>query len=133
MAGVLFEVHRSQPHRWVHTLLPLLAQTLGEAVVLPERKIDDVAAFFERFPQVKNLFIDGQERPTQRAKQSQAQKAHYSGKKNGTRVRISWSVMNTDPLYFSRLRWQGTNTIIPCSKRATFRITSHRRFVVGSI
>ena len=81
VAGVLFEVHRSQPHRWVHTLLPLLEQTLGEAVVLPARKIDDVAAFFERFPQVKNLFIGGQERPTQRPKQPEAQQAHYSGKK----------------------------------------------------
>ena len=81
MAGVLFEVHRSQPHRWVHTLLPLLEQTLGEAVVLPERKIDAVAAFFERFPQVKNLFIDGQERPCQRPQQAPAQQAHYSGKK----------------------------------------------------
>ena len=81
VAGVLFGVHRSQPHRWVHTLLPLLEQTLGEAVVLPERKIDDVAAFFARFPQVKNLFIDGQERPTQRPKAAKAQKAHYSGKK----------------------------------------------------
>jgi hypothetical protein len=58
-----------------------LEQTLGEAVVLPERKIDDVAAFFARFPQVKNLFIDGQERPTQRPKDANAQTAHYSGKK----------------------------------------------------
>jgi hypothetical protein len=81
VAGFLFDVHRSQPHRWVHTLLPLLEQTLGEAVVLPERKIDDVAAFFEQFPHVKNLFIDGQERPTQRPKNPDAQKAHYSGKK----------------------------------------------------
>ena len=81
VAGVLFEVHRSQPHRWVHTLLPLLEQTLGEAVVLPERKIDDVAAFFERFPQVKNLFIDGQERPTQPPQQAPTPKAHYAGKK----------------------------------------------------
>lgn len=81
VAGVLFEVHRSQPHRWVRTLLPLLEQTLEEMVVLPERKIDDATAFFERFPQVKNLFIDGQERPTQRPKQPRAQKAQYSGKK----------------------------------------------------
>ena len=59
VAGVLFEVPRSHPHRGVHTLLPLWEQTLGEEVVLPERKIDAVAAFFERFPQVKNRFIDG--------------------------------------------------------------------------
>lgn len=81
VAGVLFDVHRSQPHRWVHTLLPLLEQTLGEALVLPERKIDDVDAFFQRFPQVKNLFIDGQERPTQRPPQASVQQAHCSGKK----------------------------------------------------
>ena len=81
VAGFLFDVHRAQPHRWVHTLLPVLEQTLGEAVVLPERKIDDVAVFFERFPHVKNLFIDGQERPTQRPKDPDAQKVHYSGKK----------------------------------------------------
>lgn len=55
VAGVLFDVHRAQPHRWVHTLLPVLEQTLGEAVVLPERKIDDVAAFFARFPHVNAL------------------------------------------------------------------------------
>ena len=80
VAGVLFDVHRAQPHRWVHTLLPLLEQTLGEAVVLPARKIDDVTAFFERFPQIKNLFMDGQERPKKRT---------IRAKKNGTRVRIS--------------------------------------------
>ena len=89
VAGVLFEVHRSQPHRWVHTRLPLLEQTLGEAVVLPARKIDEVAAFFERFPQGNNLFIDGQERPTQRPQQASAQQAHYSGqKKRHTRKNI---------------------------------------------
>ena len=81
VAGVLFEVHRCQPHRWVHTLLPLLEQTLGEAVVLPAQKMDEVAAFFERFPQVQNLFIDGQERPTQRPGSAPAQRAYYSGKK----------------------------------------------------
>jgi RimJ/RimL family protein N-acetyltransferase len=66
VAGVLFNVHRSQPHRWVQTELPLLEQTLGEAAVLPGRTLEDVAAFFDRFPEAQNLFIDGQERPTQR-------------------------------------------------------------------
>jgi hypothetical protein len=61
---------------------------LGEAVVLPGRTLEDVAAFFERSPEAKNLFIDGQERPTQRPQDPTAQKALYSGKKNGTRVKI---------------------------------------------
>jgi len=76
VAGVLFEVHRSQPHRWVHTLLPVLEKTLGEEVVLPVRKIDQVEAFFTRFPQVKNLFIDGTERPTQRPKDPDTQNGY---------------------------------------------------------
>ena len=84
VAGVLFEVPRSYPHRGVHTLLPLWEQTLGEAVVLPERKIDAVAAFFERFSQVKNRFIDGQERPTQPPQQAPTPKAHYAGKKTAS-------------------------------------------------
>jgi hypothetical protein len=88
VAGVLFDVHRSQPQRWVQIWLPLLEQTLGEATALPNRTLEDVATFFERFPEAKNLFIDGQERPTQRPQDHTAQKALYSGKKNGTRVRI---------------------------------------------
>ena len=81
VAGVLYGVHRSRPHRWAHSLLPVLESALGQAVVLPERQIHDVEVFFGRFPTAKTLFVDGSERPTRRPQDSTEQKNYYSGKK----------------------------------------------------
>jgi len=84
VAGVLYGVHRSRAHRWTKDLLPVLEQTLGHHLVLPERQIHHVEAFFQRFPTAQTLFVDGSERPTYRPQQATAQKRQYSGKKNGT-------------------------------------------------
>ena len=81
VAGVLYGVHRSRAHRWTHSLLPVLERALGQQVVLPERQIHDVEAFFGRFPTAKTLFVDGSERPTRRPQDSTEQKNYYSGKK----------------------------------------------------
>lgn len=81
VAAFLYAVDRAQAHRWFKDLLPVLEAALGHEVVLPARKIEDVAAFFARNPAVKDLFIDGVERPVQRAKDSQQQRDDYSGKK----------------------------------------------------
>ena len=81
VASVLYQVHRSRPHRWVQTWLPALEQALGKEVVLPERRVDKVETFFTRFPQVKDLWLDGTERPTRRPQDAGKQKGHYSGKK----------------------------------------------------
>ncbi len=59
MASVLYQVHRSRPHRWVQSWLPLLEQALGYEGVLPERRIDQIESFFTRFPPVKDLWLDG--------------------------------------------------------------------------
>jgi len=49
-------------------------------------------AFLERFPEVKTVILDGTERPVQRSKNSDQQKAHYSGKKKRhTRKHITGS------------------------------------------
>jgi hypothetical protein len=88
VASVLYQVHRSRPHRWVQTWLPALEQALGKEVVLPERRIDQVDAFFARFPHVKDLWLDGTERPIRRPQDAVVQKRHYSGKKNGTPITI---------------------------------------------
>jgi len=40
-----FGVDRSQVHRWVKELLPLLEETLGREMVLPARKINSVEEF----------------------------------------------------------------------------------------
>ena len=88
MASVLYPVHWSRPHRWVQTWLPVLEQALGYEVVLPERKIDQVDTFFARFPQVKDLWLDGTERPIRRPQEAGRQKRHYSGEKNATPITI---------------------------------------------
>ena len=54
---------------------------LEKKMVLPERKIGTVEELLELFPGVKDLFIDGTERPIQRPKDREKQKEHYSGKK----------------------------------------------------
>ncbi len=66
---------------WVHGLLPVLEQTLGYQQALPERKLRSMEEFFERFPAVKEVILDGTERPVPRPKDLEQQKEHYSGKK----------------------------------------------------
>src|SRR5687768_8049768 len=79
--GFFYDVSRTQTCRWVGELLPKLEKVLGKEVVLPERKIQSVEEFQRLFPEVRQVFIDGTERPTRRAKNNEEQKADYSGKK----------------------------------------------------
>lgn len=81
LAGIIFDLHRSQAHEWMHRLQPLLEATLGEKLVLPARKLDSLEAFLARFPGVKRVMIDGTERPIARPQDPEAQQANYSGKK----------------------------------------------------
>jgi hypothetical protein len=79
--GFFYDVSRTQTCRWVGKLLPKLEEVLGKEVVLPERKIQSVEEFQRLFPEVRQVFIDGTERPTRRAKNNKLQKNDYSGKK----------------------------------------------------
>lgn len=79
--GLLFELDRGRANRWVHRLQPILETVLGEKKALPERKIKTLEQFVQCFPDVKEVLIDGTERPIQRPQDSQKQKSHYSGKK----------------------------------------------------
>lgn len=81
VAGFFYGVDRSQPFHWTYFLMPLLQETLGRELVLPKRKIKSVEEFFQLFPEVKDVFIDGTERPIQRPKKKKQQTEHYSGKK----------------------------------------------------
>ncbi len=81
VAGVLFDLHRSRAHRWMLRLQPILEKSLGKKMALPERKLESIGEFITRFPSVKEVMIDGTERPIQRPKEQQKQKNHYSGKK----------------------------------------------------
>ena len=78
VAGVLFDLHRSRAHRWMLKLQLILEKSLGKKMALPERKLESIGEFITRFPSVKEVMIDGTERPIQRPKEQQKQKNHYS-------------------------------------------------------
>ncbi|MBD2081736.1 transposase family protein [Leptolyngbya sp. FACHB-17] len=81
LAGILFDLDRSQTHEWMHELQPVLEAALGTEMVLPERKLRSLEAFMEVFPGVERVMIDGTERPVQRPKDTEQQTLNYSGKK----------------------------------------------------
>ena len=80
LAGFFFDVDRSRTWHWVQDLLPILEKTLDWQVVLPKRKIRTVEEFMQHFPEIKDVFVDGTERPVQRPQKAKAQRKHYSGK-----------------------------------------------------
>lgn len=79
--GFLTDRERSRACRSTHFLLGALERALGKKLVLPERKITSVEEFFEKFPEAKDVFPDGTERPVQRPKDAKKRKKLYSGKK----------------------------------------------------
>jgi hypothetical protein len=83
--GALFAKPRGRSCESIHRLLPVLEEALGERCVLPERRISSMAEFRQRFPEVKDVMIDGVERPIQRPQSSKRQGRHYSGKKKSHR------------------------------------------------
>ncbi len=81
LAGILFDLDRSQTHEWMHGLQPILEVALGEKMVLPARKLRSVEAFVEAFPGVERVMIDATERPMQRPQAAEQHSLNYSGKK----------------------------------------------------
>ena len=59
LAGILFDLDRSQTNRWMHRLQPILEEVLNQKMVLPMRQLRDVFEFIEHFPEVKEVIIDG--------------------------------------------------------------------------
>jgi hypothetical protein len=64
-----------------HFFLRVLEKALGRKIVLPERKINSVEEFLQKFPEAKDVFLDGVERRIQRSSNPRSQKKTYSGKK----------------------------------------------------
>ena len=103
LASVLFDFDRSQAHRWVHRLQPILEKTLGEKKVLPLRKLRSIDEFIEHFPTVKEVIVDGTERPICRPQNKEKQKENYSGKKNRhTRKNLAAVAKNKQILVLTR-------------------------------
>jgi hypothetical protein len=103
--GFLFDLERGRSNRWVHRLQRLLETALGKKMVLPERKIESIEQFLERFPDVKTVIIDGTERPVQRPQAAQQQQDCYSGKKKRhTRKHITGSTRKKRIILLTKAR-----------------------------
>jgi DDE superfamily endonuclease/Helix-turn-helix of DDE superfamily endonuclease len=81
VAAYVFASSKTKTHIWVKNILPLLEKTLGWKLVLPKRRISTPEEFFAAFPIMKEVMLDGVERPTIRSKKKKTQGKHYSGKK----------------------------------------------------
>lgn len=84
VTSFLVGIDRSNCCRQEQFLVGVLEKTLGRKLVLPERKISSVEEFFEKFPEAKDIFIDGTERRVQKPKNQRKRKKLYSGKKKAT-------------------------------------------------
>ena len=101
----LFNFDRSCAWDWVHGLLPILEQALGAKQALPERKLRSIEEFLARFPEVKEVIIDGTERAVSRPKDPEKQQEHYSGKKKRhTRKHITGSTRQKRVILLSQAR-----------------------------
>lgn len=81
VASFLWDCNRANAFRRQLCLSKLLQAALKRKLVLPKRQLRSVEEFFQAFPEAKEVFLDGTERPIQRPKDKQRQKANYSGKK----------------------------------------------------
>jgi DDE superfamily endonuclease/Helix-turn-helix of DDE superfamily endonuclease len=102
LAGLLFDLDRSQANRWMHRLQPVLEAALGQQLALPKRKLSSLSEFVEAFPEVERVIIDATERPVQRAQDKDKQQDDYSGKKKRhTRSHLALVEPNRKILIFS--------------------------------
>lgn len=105
LLSALFNFDRSCAHEWVHRLLPILETALRHKQVLPVRKLSSIEEFIEQFPDVKEVIVDGTERPIQRPKDPERQKEHYSGKKKRhTRKHITVSTRKKRVIILTKAR-----------------------------
>jgi DDE superfamily endonuclease/Helix-turn-helix of DDE superfamily endonuclease len=77
----LFGMQRGHACEAGHFNLHILERSLGRKIVLPERKINSVEEFLEKFPEAREVFFDGVERRINRPKKPKNQNKTYSGKK----------------------------------------------------
>ncbi len=77
----LFGMTQSRANEWIHTLLPILKQALGDLGFMPERNPENFKRHEQNRSDAANSIIDGTERRRQRPKQAEKQALFYSGKK----------------------------------------------------
>ena len=80
--GFIFDLDKSNICRNLKGVLAVLREQLGDEVAWPDqtRRQQKMDQFMQEFPEVAAM-VDATEQPTQRPKDPEAQKNHYSGKK----------------------------------------------------
>jgi len=81
LASLFFNVDRATTCRWTHKYIKVIEMTLKKKSVLPKRKIRSMFDLIYIVPEIKEILIDGTERPIRRPKNKDRQKENYSGKK----------------------------------------------------
>jgi hypothetical protein len=81
VAAFLWNCNRANAFRRQVRLSKILQSSLKKKLVLPKRKLKSIEDFLEAFPEAREVFLDGTERPIQRPKNKERQKENYSGKK----------------------------------------------------
>ena len=78
---------------------------MGCQQVLPVRQLRNMEEFLQRFPDVKEVILDGTERPIQRPKNPEKQKEHYSQvKKRHTSKHITGSTSQKRVIILTKAR-----------------------------
>ncbi len=81
LISFFYSCNRSNAFHRREELGMILESALGKKLALPKRQMKSVEDFLKAFPEAKEVFIDGTERPIQRPKDRKKQKDNYSGKK----------------------------------------------------
>jgi hypothetical protein len=81
VAAYVFCSSKTKTHQWLHNILPILEKTLKRKIVFPKRRISTPEEFLAAFPEVKEVMLDGVERPIIRSRRNKTQSKHFSGKK----------------------------------------------------
>lgn len=82
--SILSNHQRSKCGDSIKFLLPTLEKALKRKLVLPQRKARTLEEIFRNNPELKDIFLDGSERRTQRPKNTKKRNKLYSGKKKAT-------------------------------------------------
>lgn len=105
LLGFIIGLDRTRSCRWIQFLFPILEQTLGRELVLPERQIHSLDEFVTLFPEIKDVFIDGTDRRVQKPKNIKKRNRLYSGKrKTVTRKNIIVADENRRILLLSKTK-----------------------------
>lgn len=83
--GSLFGLSQPQVCAWIGRLLPILEQFME--VHLPARHGRQLSEVLARMPEIKEVMLDGTERPISRPQHKGRRDAHYSGRRKRTTVK----------------------------------------------